>query len=700
MLLVADTVGQALGASLEARRRADLADSLASEMRKQTESIVSHSSSECTRLVKEAQGVAKMTLRCLPGRRHPSRKAELEAKRAALEHDKEMAQEQAVSEDRYQVYIEAMSLHTLNHHVTGPWHSSHLHKPEYYAIVSVGDQEEARKQDDDELYHDLKFELRHQPSEYALTDLEHKQDTIVLKELKKIELEHEHAAEVEVEDKRPKTPHGPGHVYHHETVTATTIPAEFGVVDESLCLENEMVVSFYRTYPVHPHGHHAADADADAAYDAASGGEATARDTVGDAVPHKPDEFLGEARTTLRRLMARDDYDFDEQEYEIHIQPPPMSPEQAKAAAKGGGWFKKGKGKKSGDATDELESEGEPPVAILNIKVGAEKEIEPPSDKMLRLFNISATGMPETEVGATLFGAVQDPYVKVILGDVSAETEYLDGGGTDCDWGEEELELRVSDKRLRKRQMRIEVWNENQPAADTLIGEGMLDVRDLSYINVTDDTATITPVKHTIELARPGQAPQGTCTFELALEPAPAEAVEPNLEELPDDFLIRFSDLSAYDMPETEVGAKLLGAKQDPFLKVKLAGRSAKSWDCDGAGTACEWEGDELELALPEYAVRWKYLEVEVWNENAPAPDTLIGKTKMRIRDLLKPSALDHDGHTLAGAELKRELPLARKGKGQQGFVKLTSTCERMPTLKEKTRMSKNKFQIRLSEMR
>ena len=52
----------------------------------------------------------------------------------------------------------------------------------------------------------------------------------------------------------------------------------------------------------------------------------------------------------------------------------------------------------------------------------------------------------------------------------------------------------------------------------------------------------------------------------------------------------------------------------------------------DWSGTACVWEGEELELALPEYAVRWKYLEVEVWNENAPAPDTLIGHVRQGMR--------------------------------------------------------------------
>ena len=153
---------------------------------------------------------------------------------------------------------------------------------------------------------------------------------------------------------------------------------------------------------------------------------------------------------------------------------------------------------------------------------------------------------------------------------------------------------------------------------------------------------------------------------------------------LPADFILRFNNLSALGLPETEVGSKLVGAKQDPYLKVKLAGRSAKTWECDGAGTECEWEGDELELRVPSYAVRWKQAEVEVWNENAPAPDTLIGKSKVRLRDLLTPDTQTDDAKP--DVSLKRTLSLARKGKGQQGFVKMAVTCERVPTKEEEVR--------------
>ena len=152
--------------------------------------------------------------------------------------------------------------------------------------------------------------------------------------------------------------------------------------------------------------------------------------------------------------------------------------------------------------------------------------------------------------------------------------------------------------------------------------------------------------------------------------------------------------LSAWDLPETEFGAKFAGTKQDPYLKVKMAGRSAKTWDADGAGTECVWEGEELELLVPKYAMEWKRVEIEVWNENAPAPDTLIGRAKVRVRDLLRNGQLDVDGSTVKGCELKKEITLSRPKKGFEGKVAMTVAVDRCRPQKRR-RVKKTRFSSR-----
>ena len=61
-----------------------------------------------------------------------------------------------------------------------------------------------------------------------------------------------------------------------------------------------------------------------------------------------------------------------------------------------------------------------------------------------------------------------------------------------------------------------------------------------------------------------------------------------------------------------EKAIRKLGAHGEAAVGVQFLGNGARVLSASMNGTACVWEGEELELALPEYAVRWKYLEVEV----------------------------------------------------------------------------------------
>ena len=72
----------------------------------------------------------------------------------------------------------------------------------------------------------------------------------------------------------------------------------------------------------------------------------------------------------------------------------------------------------------------------------------------------------------------------------------------------------------------------------------------------------------------------------------------------------------------------------NPYVKVTVGSKSCQTSCKDGAGTQAEWEGEVLRLeAVPQAAFgRMLPLEgliVEVWNENSPAPDTLIGRSTL-----------------------------------------------------------------------
>ena len=46
----------------------------------------------------------------------------------------------------------------------------------------------------------------------------------------------------------------------------------------------------------------------------------------------------------------------------------------------------------------------------------------------------------------------------------------------------------------------------------------------------------------------------------------------------------------------------------------------------DGAGNECEWGDEVLCMVVAASAANGHEMKIEVWNENAPAPDVLIGR--------------------------------------------------------------------------
>ena len=219
----------------------------------------------------------------------------------------------------------------------------------------------------------------------------------------------------------------------------------------------------------------------------------------------------------------------------------------------------------------------------------------------------------------------------------------------------------------------------------------------------------------------------------------PIESKSPTTE-----ILLRFKSMEALNLPETEIGARFLGAKQDPYLKIILdgSGVSAQTSYIDGAGCNCKWPNEELTFQIPRAQVEEvneideklgilrREKEVasvagkqsialdlkksidsltvernkadmatgavifEVWNENAPAPDVLIGRHLMEAKEFRRmvvkqkkvSSFHENDGvidasnmHESTDAdtnEQKITLPLSRDKKGQKGVVSFNLIIE------------------------
>lgn len=129
-------------------------------------------------------------------------------------------------------------------------------------------------------------------------------------------------------------------------------------------------------------------------------------------------------------------------------------------------------------------------------------------------------------------------------------------------------------------------------------------------------------------------------------------------------WVLRVSALAAWDLPETERGAKLFGAKQDPYVAFAIKGRPrVQTKAIDGGGSNCKWAvGFDLPLDLPLKPGDETVVEVSVWNEDL-GPDTLIGRVEGGVRlSKLVPETTDDDD-----MDAGFTFTLSRKGKAGEG---------------------------------
>ena len=231
----------------------------------------------------------------------------------------------------------------------------------------------------------------------------------------------------------------------------------------------------------------------------------------------------------------------------------------------------------------------------------------------LKVFRIVATSLPETEYWGSSCGNKQDPFCVIYLSGRSARTSTQNGKGTDCEWSGEVLELFIdylqglamidgmkktnidAPRALASRRgaaasaspdadLIVQVWNDNSPARDVLIGEARTSL-DICLGNLETE--------HTVELnlARPSSKrglprPQGSVCFSIVANLAReffAEEIDCRIgPEINDVHLtapneLRVAIIQARNLPAMD--RNFLGqlSTSDPLVTVSCAGRRLSS---------------------------------------------------------------------------------------------------------------------------
>lgn len=194
------------------------------------------------------------------------------------------------------------------------------------------------------------------------------------------------------------------------------------------------------------------------------------------------------------------------------------------------------------------------------------------------------------------------------------------------------MKLRVTIQELRRQGLHVQVWNDNAPSKDTLIAqldfEGLPFEDILSHLEDPGKTASLELDLLTSKRFTGGGKLNAQLHFEKYTHPL--DTIAPRDFPLnTDPFLnLRLSNISVRDLPETEMGA-MIGRKQDPFLKVWCANpaKVRQTTVKDEAGKEANWGEEVMNLRMMLHDLRHG-LQIQVWNDNAPASDTLIAQTE------------------------------------------------------------------------
>lgn len=129
---------------------------------------------------------------------------------------------------------------------------------------------------------------------------------------------------------------------------------------------------------------------------------------------------------------------------------------------------------------------------------------------------LSAVGLPETEVGAVFGIGRQDLYVRASIGDCVSKTSILRNAGKSGVWDAGEiftLHARTSwlQDGPRREDLVLKVMNSNFPLPDTLVGEGRVCI--LEHWSTDDQPHVLS-----LSLSRPGKGEYGTISLGITLK--------------------------------------------------------------------------------------------------------------------------------------------------------------------------------------
>lgn len=278
---------------------------------------------------------------------------------------------------------------------------------------------------------------------------------------------------------------------------------------------------------------------------------------------------------------------------------------------------------------------------------------------------ITGYGLPPAE--GLEFGGRQEPYVKITLGSTSDRSTSMVGGRKLCDWTHQPLRCRKEPghaaKALWDTGLVVEVWNDNKPRRDALIGRGLVRSETLRQL---DQYPSEGGLSCRVKISRRGKGRKATIGMVVSFEPDQAEApssaattqlppqrcesLPPRLEDS-DTLLIR--NMATKDLSDILAFGYRALDKHEPYVVARVGVVERTTPGSGVAGGSAKWADTTLTLPRNTASSASSLLRLELWTWN-PIQDDQVGYAEVDLGEFYN----DERRVVLSTAQVPLQVPL------------------------------------------
>ncbi|CAM9425194.1 unnamed protein product [Scytosiphon promiscuus] len=261
---------------------------------------------------------------------------------------------------------------------------------------------------------------------------------------------------------------------------------------------------------------------------------------------------------------------------------------------------------------------------------------------------ITAYDLPPRE--GLEFGGCQTPYVRITLGSTSERSSSVAGGRKLYDWTHPPLRCRSDPRHLAKSMsgtgLVVEVWNDNQPRRDALMGSGLVRAEALRQVQQYPGEGGLSC---RVKISRRGKGNKGTVGMVVSFEPDQPETSSisaAKMEASPqtrnflqqraeDPAKLLIKNIAAGDLSDILAFGYRASDKHELYVVARVGVTEQTTPGSSVASGTSTWADTILNLPHPDGTCSRAapFLRLELWTWN-PVQDDQVGFAEIELGQL------------------------------------------------------------------